>query len=57
MGRRHQGLGPLSPDLIDKASDETDEQVVRLMLAFVGTAAFCLLSLALPFGANIKNFG
>ena len=47
-GRRRQGLGPLSPDLIDKASDETNEQVVRLMLAFVGTALFCLLALASP---------
>jgi hypothetical protein len=43
-----QGLRKLSPDLIDKASDETASQVVRLMLAFVGTAAFCLLSLASP---------
>jgi len=48
MGRRHQGLRTLSADLVDKASDETDEQVVRLMLAFVGVAAFCLLSLASP---------
>jgi hypothetical protein len=42
------GLRTLSADLIDKASDETASQVVRLMLAFVGTAAFCLLSLASP---------
>ena len=47
MGR-HQGLRKLPPDLVDKASDETASQVVRLMLAFVGTAAFCLLSLASP---------
>jgi hypothetical protein len=45
MGRNRQGLRKLSADLIDKASDETASQVVRLMLAFVGTAAFCLLSL------------
>jgi hypothetical protein len=43
-----QGLRKLSADLIDKASDETGAQVVRLMLAFVGTAAFCLLSLTSP---------
>jgi hypothetical protein len=48
MGRNRQGLRKLSPDLIDKASDETASQVVRLLLAFVGTAAFCLLSLASP---------
>jgi Pentapeptide repeats (8 copies) len=48
MGRNRQGLRKLSADLIDQASDKTDEQVVRLMLTFVGTAAFCLLSLASP---------
>ena len=48
MGRNRQGLRKLAADLIDKASDETASQVVRLMLAFVGTAAFCLLSLASP---------
>ena len=48
MRRNRQGLRTLSADLIDKASDETDEQVVRLMLALVGVAAFCLLSLASP---------
>jgi len=48
MGRNRQGLRTLSADLIDKASDETAAQVVRLMLAFVGIAAFCLLSLESP---------
>jgi uncharacterized protein YjbI with pentapeptide repeats len=48
MGSNRQGLRKISADLIDKASDETAAQVVRLMLAFVGTAAFCLLSLASP---------
>jgi hypothetical protein len=42
------GLRKLSADLIGKASDETASQVVRLMLAFVGIAAFCLLSLESP---------
>ena len=48
MGRNREGLRKLSADLIDKANDETASQVVRLMLGFVGTAAFCLLSLATP---------
>ena len=48
MRRTRQGLRKLSADLIDKASDETAAQVVRLMLTLVGTAAFCLLSLATP---------
>ena len=45
MGRNRQGLRKLSADLIDKARDETASQVVGLMLALVGAAAFCLLSL------------
>jgi hypothetical protein len=48
LGRNRQGLRTLSADLIDQASDETAAQVVRLMLAFVGIAAFCLLSPASP---------
>src|SRR5262245_56473874 len=42
---RGQGL---SPDLISKARDETATQVTRVGLTFVGTAAFCLLSLLSP---------
>jgi len=42
---RLQGLRKLSPDLIGKASDETATQVTRVGLTFVGTTAFCLLSL------------
>src|SRR5262249_18837640 len=45
---RHQGLRKLSPDLISKARDETAIQVTRVGLTFVGTAAFCLLSLLSP---------
>src|SRR5262249_60538135 len=45
---RHQGLRKLSPDLISKARDETATQVTRIGLTFVGTAAFCLLSLLSP---------
>ena len=43
-----QGLRKLSPDLISKARDETATQVNRVGLTFVGTSAFCLLSLLSP---------
>src|SRR5262249_32564288 len=45
---RRQGLRKLSPDLISKARDETATQVTRIGLTFLGTAAFCLLSLLSP---------
>jgi uncharacterized protein YjbI with pentapeptide repeats len=45
---RRQGLRKLSPDLISKARDETASQVTRFGLTFLGTAAFCLLSLLSP---------
>jgi hypothetical protein len=45
---RRQGLHKLSPDLISRARDETATQVTRIGLTFVGTAAFCLLSLFSP---------
>jgi hypothetical protein len=45
---RHQGLRKLSPDLISKARDETATQVTRVGPTFLGTAAFCLLSLLSP---------
>ena len=47
-GRKRQGLRRLSPDLISKAIDETDAQVTRIGRMFIGTAAFCLLSLLSP---------
>src|SRR5215472_12253821 len=43
-----RGLRKLSPDLITKARDETATQVTRLGLTFLGTTAFCLLSLLSP---------
>jgi uncharacterized protein YjbI with pentapeptide repeats len=43
-----QGLHRLPPDLISKARDETAAQVTRVGLTFLGTAAFCLLSLLSP---------
>jgi len=45
---RRQGLRKLSPDLISKAREETATQVTRIGLTFLGTAAFCLLSLLTP---------
>jgi hypothetical protein len=47
-GRKRRGLRRLSPDLIGKAMDETTAQVIRIGLTFLGTAAFCLLSLFSP---------
>ena len=47
-GRKRQGLRKLSADLISKAIDETNAQVTRIGLTFLGTAAFCLLSLFSP---------
>ena len=46
--RKHPGLRKLSPDLISKATDETATQVNRIGLTFLGTTAFCLLSLLSP---------
>jgi uncharacterized protein YjbI with pentapeptide repeats len=45
---RRRGLRKLSPDLIGKARDETATQVTRVGLTFLGTTAFCLLSLLSP---------
>ena len=43
-----RGLRKLSPDFIGKARDETATQVTRIGLTFLGTSAFCLLSLLSP---------
>ena len=45
---RRRGLRKLSPDFIGKARDETATQVTRIGLTFLGTSAFCLLSLLSP---------
>jgi hypothetical protein len=45
---RHRTLRILSPDSIGKAADETATQVTRIGLTFLGTSAFCLLSLLSP---------
>src|SRR5258705_9574597 len=50
-----QGLRKLSPDLISKARDETATQVTRIGLTFLGTAAFCLLSLLSPDSALLGS--
>src|SRR5215472_8257119 len=47
-GSRRRSLRKLSPDLISKAIDETAAQVTRTGLTFLGTAAFCRLSLLSP---------
>ena len=44
---RRQGLR-ISPELIGKAKDDTAAQVTRIGLTFLGTTAFCLLSLLSP---------
>jgi hypothetical protein len=50
-----RGLRKLSPDLISKAMDETATQVTRIGLTFLGTAAFCLLSLLSPDTALLEG--
>jgi uncharacterized protein YjbI with pentapeptide repeats len=52
---RRQGLRKLSSDLVSKARDETATQVTRIGLTFVGTAAFCLLSLLSPDSALLSD--
>jgi hypothetical protein len=47
-GNHRRGLCKLSPDLINRASDETGAQIVRIGLTFVATTAFCILSLLSP---------
>jgi uncharacterized protein YjbI with pentapeptide repeats len=54
-GLRRNGLRALSPDLIEKARDDTATQVSRIGLTFVGTAAFCLLSLLSPDSALLGS--
>jgi uncharacterized protein YjbI with pentapeptide repeats len=55
IGHNRQGLRKISPDLIYKAKDDTDAQVIRILLTFVGTAAFCLLSLLTPDSALLAG--
>src|SRR6478736_5908352 len=45
---QRRGLRILSSDFIGKAADETATQVTRIGLTFLGTSAFCLLSLLSP---------
>jgi uncharacterized protein YjbI with pentapeptide repeats len=56
---RRRGLRKPSPDLIGKARDENAAQVTRIGLLFLGTTAFCLLSLLSPdsdlLGGNEKK--
>jgi uncharacterized protein YjbI with pentapeptide repeats len=56
LTRRHRkGLSKLSPDLIAKAQDDNAAQVTRILLTFVGTAVFCLLSLLTPDSAILAG--
>ena len=48
LRRKPRGLHRLSPDLISKAIEETNTQIIRIGMTFLGTAAFCLLSLFNP---------
>jgi hypothetical protein len=54
-GRHRPGLRRLSADQIGKASDDTAAQVSRIGLTFVGTVAFCLLSLLSPDSALLGS--
>jgi hypothetical protein len=53
--RSRRGLSRLSPEAIGKAINETDKQVNGIMLAFVGAAAFCVLSLLTPDSALLGS--
>jgi Pentapeptide repeats (8 copies) len=55
MKRNRKGLRKLSPELTYKATDDTDAQVNRIMPTFVGTVAFCLLSLLTPDSALLAG--
>jgi uncharacterized protein YjbI with pentapeptide repeats len=48
-----QGLRKLSPDLISEARDKTAAQVIRIGLTFLGTTAFCVVSLLTPDSAML----
>jgi hypothetical protein len=52
---QRRGLRKLSSDFIGKARDETATQVTRIGLTFLGTSAFCLLSLLSPDSALLGS--
>jgi hypothetical protein len=54
-GGKSQGLRRLSHDLINKAIDETNANVTRIGLTFLGTTAFCILSLFSPDSALLSG--
>jgi hypothetical protein len=51
----NRGLNKLSPDLLAKARDDPAAQVTRILLTFVGTAMFCVLSLVTPDSALLAG--
>lgn len=55
MDRNRRGLAKLQPDLLSKAIDDTATQVNRILLTFVGTTIFCILSLLTPDSALLSS--
>ena len=53
--RSRRGLSKLPPEAIGKAINETDKQINGIMLAFIGAAAFCVLSLLTPDSALLGS--
>jgi hypothetical protein len=52
---KRQGLCKLPPEAIVKATDDTATQVNRILLTFVGTVIFCVLSLLTPDSALLTG--
>jgi len=48
MKRPSSGLGGPTPEMVAQAQNETSATIVKITLAFVGAASFCLLSLLAP---------
>jgi uncharacterized protein YjbI with pentapeptide repeats len=52
---KRQGLCKLPPDAIVKARDDTAAQINRILITFVGTVLFCVLSLLTPDSALLTG--
>ncbi len=55
MIRNPQGLWKPTPDVIARARADTSAQINRILLTFVGTTIFCLLSLLTPDSALLAG--
>ena len=55
MNRNPQGLWKPAPEVIARARDDTSAQINRILLTFVGTTIFCLLSLLTPDSALLAG--